>query len=170
MTVGYDLNPQVVARVRDAIDVVEVVSDYVRLKRNGRRWEGLCPFHEEKTPSFSVDAEKGLYHCFGCKAGGDVIRFVMNIDNLDFPEAVVRLAQRFGVQLPARSAAQQRRQREADRIASVLEEAQHWFSSRLQAADGGAARRELERRGFDEPTWREYGFGFAPNDWILALW
>ena len=101
--VDADLTPQVVGSVRDAIDIVEVVGDHVKLRRAGRRWQGLCPFHEEKTPSFSVDPARGLYYCFGCHAGGDAISFVMRLERLEFPEAVERLARRFGVQLPPRS-------------------------------------------------------------------
>ena len=83
--------------------MLDVVGDHVRLKKRGRGWEGLCPFHEEKTPSFSVDPDKGLYYCFGCHQGGDVFKFVMQVEHLSFPEAVDRLARRFGVKLPPRS-------------------------------------------------------------------
>jgi len=88
-----------VARVREATDIVAVISEYVQLKRVGRRWQGLCPFHAEKTPSFSVNAEMGVYHCFGCKASGDAITFLREVEHLDFPEAVERLAGRSGIAL-----------------------------------------------------------------------
>ena len=101
--IDADLNRDVIARVREAADLVDVAGEHVRLKKKGRTWEGLCPFHEEKTPSFSIDAEKGLYYCFGCHQGGDVFKFVMQLENLDFPEAVERLAHRYGVTLPPRS-------------------------------------------------------------------
>lgn len=164
-----DLGPDVIARVREAVDLVEVVSDHVRLKRRGRGFEGLCPFHDEKTPSFSVDPEKGLYYCFGCHQGGDVFRFVMELERLSFPEAVEQLARRFGVELPAAGPDARRRRRETDRLRSLLEEAQHFFVSRLASADGAAARRELERRGFGRDTWSEFGFGFAPGGWRALL-
>lgn len=165
----FDLGPDIVARVREATDLVEVVSDHVRLQRRGRSWEGLCPFHDEKTPSFSVDPERGLYYCFGCHQGGDSIRFVMETERLSFPEAVEWLARRFGVELPLADPAARRRRQDSDRLRSLLEEAQHWFESRLQGADGGPARRELERRGFDRETWREFGFGVAPETWRALL-
>ncbi len=160
-----DLSREVVDRVREAADIVEVVGDHVRLRRRGQKWEGLCPFHEEKTPSFSVDATKALYYCFGCHQGGDIFKFVMQVDRLSFPEAVDRLARRYGVKLPPASPeARQRRQR-GDRIRSLLEEAQRFFTDRLNEAGGAKARRELERRGFEPSTWVEFGFGWAPDDW-----
>jgi DNA primase len=167
--VDADLNPQVVTSVRDAIDIVEVVSDHVKLRRAGRRWQGLCPFHEEKTPSFSVDPERGLFYCFGCHAGGDAIGFVMRLERLEFPEAVERLARRFGVQLPPRSPESRRQHQEAERQRSLLEEAQQWFCEQLTGADAEAARKTLEKRGYDATTWSEYGFGFAPDDWRRLL-
>ncbi len=165
----FELGSDVITRVREAVDVIEVVSDHVRLRKRGRTWEGLCPFHDEKTPSFSVDPEKGLYFCFGCRAGGDVFRFVMDRENLNFPEAVEMLARRYGVALPARSPEARKRRQETDRLRSLLEEAQHWFVDRLAAPDAAGARRELERRGFGASTWRDFGFGWAPDDWRLLI-
>ncbi|HSL17706.1 MAG TPA: DNA primase [Methylomirabilota bacterium] len=164
-----DLNPQVVAQVRDAADLVEVVGDHVKLKKRGRKYEGLCPFHEEKTPSFSVDAEKGLYYCFGCHTGGDVIKFVMQLERLSFPEAVERLARRFGVHLPPASPGARRRRDQTDRLRTILEEAQHWFVDQLAGPAGAASRAELERRGFPRELWADYGFGHAPDDWRRLL-
>jgi len=167
--VDTDLNPQVVAQVRDAADLVEIVADHVKLKKRGRKYEGLCPFHEEKTPSFSVDAEKGLYYCFGCHQGGDAIKFVMQMERLSFPEAVERLARRFGVHLPPASPDARRRRDQADRLRTILEEAQHWFTDQLAGPAGGTSRAELERRGFGRETWQEFGFGHAPDDWRQLL-
>jgi DNA primase len=160
-----DLSRDSVARVREAVDMVEVVGDHVRLKKRGRSWEGLCPFHEEKTPSFSVDPEKGLYYCFGCHQGGDVFKFLMQTENLNFPEAVEHLAQRFGVSLPPRSPETLRRREAGDRLRSLLEEAQHFFAECLDAPEGSAARSELSRRGFPKDSWRGIGFGYAPDEW-----
>jgi DNA primase len=167
--IDADLNPQIIAQVRDATDLVEVVGDHVKLKKRGRKFEGLCPFHEEKTPSFSIDPEKGLYYCFGCHQGGDAINFVMQLERLSFPEAVERLARRFGVHLPPASPDARRRRQSADRLRTVLEEAQHWFTEQLETAAGAAARSELERRGFGRETWRDFGFGYAPDDWRQLL-
>jgi DNA primase len=97
-----DINDNVLAELRSASDIVAVISDHTALKKAGRSWKGLCPFHNERTPSFTVDRDKGLYHCFGCGAGGDVIHFVRQIDRMEFPEAVEVLASRFGVTIPRR--------------------------------------------------------------------
>jgi DNA primase len=167
--VDADLNPQVIAQVRDATDLVEVASDHVKLKKRGRKYEGLCPFHEEKTPSFSIDPEKGLFYCFGCHAGGDAIKFVMELERLNFPEAVERLARQFGVHLPPASPDARRRRQTTDRLRTVLEEAQHWFTEQLDSPAGAAARSELERRGYSKETWRDFGFGYAPDDWRQLL-
>jgi DNA primase len=167
--IDADLNPQVIAQVRDATDLVDVAGDHVKLKKRGRKYEGLCPFHEEKTPSFSIDPEKGLYYCFGCHQGGDSIDFVMKIDRLSFPEAVERLARRFGVHLPPASPEARRRRQTSDRLRTILEEAQHWFTEQLASPTGASARSELERRGYEKPTWRDFGFGYAPDDWRQLL-
>lgn len=163
------MNRDFVDRVRDSADIVSVVSDVVRLKKRGRVWEGLCPFHEEKTPSFSVDPVKGLYYCFGCHAGGDVFRFVMETENATFPESVERLARAFGVPLPAPDPAARQRRSEADALRSILEEAQKVFAETLRGPDGAGARSELERRGFPQDTWSRYGFGWAPDAWRHLL-
>ncbi len=167
--VDIDLGRDSVARVREAADIVEIVGEHVRLKKRGRTWEGLCPFHEEKTPSFSVDAEKGLYYCFGCHQGGDVFKFVMQQENLNFPETVERLARQYGVQLPPRSPEARRRREAGDRQRELLREAQRFFADCLEQAEGSTARSELERRGFAKETWRGYGFGYAPDDWRRLL-
>ena len=167
--IDADLNPQVIAQVRDATDLVDVAGDHVKLKKRGRKFEGLCPFHEEKTASFSIDPEKGLYYCFGCHQGGDSIDFVMKLDRLSFPEAVERLARRFGVHLPPASPEARRRRQTSDRLRTILEEAQHWFTEQLDSPAGASARSELERRGYEKSTWRDFGFGFAPDDWRQLL-
>lgn len=164
-----DLSRDSVARVREAADVLDVVGDHVRLKKRGRGWEGLCPFHEEKTPSFSVDPDKGLYYCFGCHQGGDVFKFVMQVEHLSFPEAVERLARRYGVKLPPRSPETRKRREAGERQRALLEEAQQFFVDCLAGAEGAEARRELERRGFAKETWGGFGFGYAPDDWRRLL-
>jgi DNA primase len=167
--VDVDIGRDSVARVREAADLVDIVSDHVRLKKRGRSWEGLCPFHEEKTPSFSVDPDKGLYYCFGCHQGGDLFKFIMQVEHLSFPEAVERLARRFGVKLPPRSPETGKRREAGDRIRALLEEAQQFFVARLEDAEGSEARSELERRGFPRESWRDFGFGYAPDDWRRLL-
>ncbi len=163
--IDADLNRDVIARVREAADLVDVAGEHVRLKKKGRTWEGLCPFHEEKTPSFSIDAEKGLYYCFGCHQGGDVFKFLMQLENLNFPEVVERLARRYGVTLPPRSPEARQRRDAGDRQRVLLEEAQRFFSDCLEQPMGHQAQAELERRGFAKDSWRSFGFGYAPDEW-----
>ncbi len=155
-----------VARVREATDIVAVISEYVQLKRVGRRWQGLCPFHAEKTPSFSVNAEMGVYHCFGCKASGDAITFLREVEHLDFPEAVERLAGRSGIALrytaPGEGADRQMR----GKLTEALEQAVEWYHQRLLTSpDAGQARGYLRHRGYDGDVVRQYRLGWAPDDW-----
>jgi len=161
----YELGPEFLARLRDAVDIIEVISDHVRLKHKGKSWEGLCPFHDEKTPSFTVDPVKGLYYCFGCHQGGDAFKFLMNLEHLSFPEAAEHLARRFGVPLPARDPEARKRRRESEHRRSLLEEAQAFYRRALSRPEAESARKELERRGFEEDSWTVYGFGWAPDDW-----
>ncbi|MXZ85328.1 MAG: DNA primase [Acidimicrobiia bacterium] len=155
-----------VARVREATDIVAVIGEYVQLKRVGRRWQGLCPFHAEKTPSFSVNAEMGVYHCFGCKASGDAITFLREVEHADFVEAVERLAGRAGIVLrytaPGEGADRQKR----GKLTDALEQAVEWYHQRLlTAADAGPARGYLRHRGYDGDVVRQYKMGWAPDDW-----
>jgi DNA primase len=158
----YDLSRPVVERVRDAADLVTVVGDVVTLRKSGRNWMGLCPFHGEKTASFSVSREKGTYYCFGCKRGGDVIDFVMETERLSFAEAVERLAERFGVELPLASPGARRRREEADVLADALEAAQACFMRRIT---GDRPRAFLERRGVTLEKAAAFGLGYAPAEW-----
>ncbi len=163
MPSDLDINDHVLAELRSAADIVEVISDHTTLKKAGRSWKGLCPFHNERTPSFTADRDKGLYHCFGCGAGGDVIHFVREIDRLDFPDAVEALASRFGVSIP-------RRQRRGpvddrrDRLYEALSAAQRFYAERLGRA-GNPAARYLEERGVPAEMAKSLGLGFAPDAW-----
>lgn len=155
-----------VESVRDAADIVRVVGDYVQLKQAGRRLKGLCPFHNEKTPSFSVDPDAQLFYCFGCQTGGDLFKFVQLYEKMSFPEAVKHLAGRFGVPLPARDPAARAREDARDRLLRLNDAAAAWFRSRL--ADprvGAAARAYLERRGFGDDTVESLAVGYAPDAW-----
>ena len=165
MTSSFDLdiNDNVLAELRSASDIVAVIGDHTTLKKAGRSWKGLCPFHNERTPSFTVDRDKGLYHCFGCGAGGDVIHFVRQIDRLEFPEAVEVLASRFGVTIPRRQRSGPRDDRR-DRLFEALSAAQRFFAERL-ARPGNAAAAYLESRGVPVPMWTTLGLGHAPDAW-----
>ena len=145
-------------------DIVEVVSSYVRLsKKSGSNLFGLCPFHSEKTPSFSVSPDKQIYHCFGCGKGGGVINFVMEIENLSFPEAVEFLAKRAGMPLP-----EETNDRESRRRARMLElnkAAARFFYEQLSTPAGQAACDYMRKRKLSPATARNFGIGFAPDSW-----
>jgi len=158
-----DINDSVLAQLRSAADIVEVIGDHTRLKKAGRSWKGLCPFHNERTPSFTVDRDKGLYHCFGCGAGGDVIHFVRQVDRLDFPEAVEALAGRFGVAIPRRERRGPREDRR-ERLLAAVADAQRFYAERL-ARPGNAAAKYLEGRNVPTEIWTEFGLGHAPDAW-----
>ena len=161
-----------IARVRAASDFVALASEHLALKRVGTRWVGLCPFHAEKSPSFSLNSELGYYYCFGCGAKGDVITFVREIDHLDFVEAVERLAGRAGIALryDDQGAGGRDHQRRA-RIQETLEKAIGWYHQRLLAGpDSSKARAYLRHeRGYDSEIVRTYQLGWAPEGWDTLL-
>jgi len=155
-----------IARVRAASDLVQVAGEHMALRRVGRRWVGLCPFHAEKSPSFSVNGEEGLYYCFGCGAKGDVITFVREVEHLEFAEAVERLAGRAGLQIAYDDAAvSKERQRRAVLVDAMIA-AVDWYHERLLSGrDGAAARAYLRDLGYDGDTVRAYRLGWAPDEW-----
>jgi DNA primase len=159
-------------RVKQAADIVEVVSAHTDLRRQGARYVGLCPFHEERTPSFSVEPQEKLYHCFGCGVGGDVIKFVEEKDGLSFTEAVEMLADRYGVELereqedPRAEARRQRRRR----LEQLLDRAAAYYANYLWESEEAAKAREyLAGRGLREEVLRAFGVGYAPSAWDKIL-
>src|SRR5712692_11098512 len=157
-----DITESVLAELRSAADIVEVIGEHTKLKKAGRSWKGLCPFHRERTPSFTVDRDKGLYHCFGCGAGGDVIHFVRQIDRLDFPEAIEFLAQRFGVTIPQRTRGPHDERRE--KLLDALSAAHRFFQAEL-ARPGNPAERYLAQRHVAPDLSRRLALGYAPDSW-----
>ena len=154
-----------VARVRAATDMVALVGEHAALKRQGQRFVGLCPFHSEKTPSFSVNAEAGLYHCFGCQASGDAISFVRAMEHLDFVDAVRRLADRSGVTIHE-DAGSSRENARRKPLLDAMESAAEWYHRRLLTSpDAGLARDYLRSRGYDGDVVRRFRLGWAPDDW-----
>ncbi|XKE46363.1 DNA primase [Halomonas organivorans] len=150
------------------VDVVEVVGERVKLKKTGRNHSGLCPFHQEKSPSFTVSADKQFYHCFGCGAHGNALRFLMEYDKLRFPEAVEQLAARLGVEVPREGADDPRaqaRERKRKEGVNLLELAASFFRERLRMPEGQGARDYLERRGLSPEVVRDFGIGYAPDAW-----
>jgi DNA primase len=159
-------------RVKAAADIVEVISAHTDLRRQGARYTGLCPFHEERTPSFSVEPTEKLYHCFGCGVGGDVIKFVEEKEGLGFAEAVEVLADRYGVELereqedPRAEAKRQRRRR----LEQLLERSAAFYSNFLwESEEAGKARDYLAGRGLREEVLRAFGVGYAPSAWDKIL-
>lgn len=141
----------------------EVIGRRVQLRKKGREWEGLCPFHKEKTPSFTVNEEKGFYHCFGCGEHGSVFDFVMKTDGLSFPETVERLAQDAGMQVPQDTPEERHRAERRKGLEDVTEAACKWFERNLYMPEGKAALDYLRGRGLDDKTIKEFRLGFAPN-------
>jgi DNA primase len=133
------------------------------LTKRGREHSGLCPFHNEKTPSFTVSDDKGFYHCFGCGAHGDVIKFVQETEGLSFPEAIERLAAEAGMQVPRQSPQERERAERAASLYDVVEAAAAWFQEQLQGESGQGARRYLQGRGLDAPVWQRFRIGYAPD-------
>ena len=143
--------------------LVSVIGKRVALKRAGREHSGLCPFHNEKTPSFTVNEEKGFYHCFGCGAHGSVFDFVMETENLSFPEAVERLAAEAGMEVPQDSPEERARSERAKGLYDVLEAAALYFEKQLRMPEGKRALQYLLERGLTEETIKTYRLGFAPD-------
>ena len=148
-------------------DIVEVVGARVALKRAGSNYKGLCPFHGEKTPSFTVSASKGFYHCFGCSAHGTAIDFLMNYDNLEFPEAVEALAEMMGLEVPRETGGTPERKEENEELYALLREADQIYRAALRASETAIAY--VKKRGIDGPTAGRFGIGYAPNAWDTTL-
>jgi DNA primase len=158
--------------VKDAVDMVELVGARTELRRAGGRMVGLCPFHDERTPSFSVNVEQKLYHCFGCGEGGDAIGFVQQTEALDFPGAVEFLATRYGVELKREEEDPQaeERRRRRERLLKLLERATAFYERFLwEAAEAEPARRYLAGRGLDAQILRDFRIGYAPKAWDRVI-
>ncbi|HVS99627.1 MAG TPA: DNA primase, partial [Solirubrobacterales bacterium] len=159
-------------QVRDAADIVEVIGAYTDLKRQGAQMMGLCPFHDERSPSFSVDPQDKLYHCFGCGEAGDIFGFVMEKEGLGFSEAVEQLADRYGVELQRESEdpRDEARRRQRQRLQQLLERASVYYANYLwESKEAGKAREYLAGRGLAETVLRDFGVGFAPSAWDKIL-
>ena len=154
---------ELIEEVRSANDIVDVISGYVRLQKKGSSYAGLCPFHNEKTGSFHVSHTKQLYHCFGCGAGGNVFTFIMQYENYSFKEAVELLAQRAGIQLPARELSEQAK-RESDyrsRLFEVNREAGKYYYMLLRSGHGAHALDYFRGRGLSDETMKRFGLGYS---------
>src|SRR3990172_1108161 len=151
--------------VKSSVDIVRVIGETVRLKKSGSNYLGLCPFHQENTPSFSVHATRQFYYCFGCGAKGDVFRFVIEMEKVPFPEAVRRVAQRTGIPIPAYATADEAATPEA-RLRKALEEVHEralaFYRKQLQSAEAAPVRELIRQRGVTDESVQEFGLGYAP--------
>ncbi len=153
-------------RLRAAVSIVDVVGQHVALKRVGRNWVGLCPFHGERSPSFNVREETGRYKCFGCGASGDAFRFVQDIEHVDFVTAVEQLAAKAGIQLTYTTGGESRERQRRKRLVEAMREAVDWYHERLLTApDARPARDYLRRRGLSGDVARTFKLGWAPDAW-----
>ena len=149
-------------------DIVDVVGSYVQLTRKGANLFGLCPFHSEKTGSFSVSPDKQIYHCFGCKKGGGVINFIMEEENLTFPEAVRFLAKRAGMEVPEDESNRELHRRR-QRLLDLNRDAARYYYQVLQGPEGRAVQAYLDRRQIKKSTAVKFGMGASPNSWDALL-
>ncbi|QAY79379.1 DNA primase [Sphingosinicella sp. BN140058] len=157
------LSPQFLDEVRARTSLSTVIGRSVKLQKAGREYKACCPFHQEKTPSFTINDEKGFYHCFGCGAHGDAIRFLTDARGLPFMEAVKELADAAGLEVPAPDPRAQQKAERAAGLYDVVEAAQAWFVAQLGSIEGAHARAYLQKRGLRESTIVKFGFGFAPD-------
>ena len=157
--------------LKQQADIVRIVGGYISLRKAGaQNYSGLCPFHKEKSPSFSVHAARQFYHCFGCQASGDVFSFVQKIENVTFPEAVRAVAQKLGVPLPKQAFSTEAEAKDAKLRTALLEiheRACGFFQECLRRPEGARAREYLAGRGLDEETIRQFRIGFAPDSGFL---
>ncbi|SAY38687.1 DNA primase [Candidatus Synechococcus spongiarum] len=167
------LHPSTITAVRERADIVDVVSEHVVLKRRGREFVGLCPFHEDKSPSMTVVPAKQLYYCFSCGAGGNSVKFLMELQQTSFAEVVLQLAQRYQVPVQTLSRGQQDRLRQQlshqESLHRVLALAAGWFQTNLQQAGGQEALAYLQQRGLDGATIEKFQLGYAPDRWDALL-
>ena len=164
------ISEDTIAEIRARAPIAEVIGNYVALKKSGNSLKGLCPFHNEKTPSFYVHPNRGFYHCFGCKASGDIFSFLMHVEGKTFPEVARDLAEQTGVQLPVydpqREAEFQRNKKQTERLASLMEQATEYYASQLlEHPDRAVARAEYLDRGISEESARRFRLGYAPHGW-----
>jgi len=155
---------QIIEEIRSKADMVNIISEYVPLRKRGKNYLGLCPFHSEKAPSFTVSPEKQLFHCFGCNEGGNIFAFMMKIENIGFAQAVEEIGAKMGIATP-RFSGESVTKTEKDKIYQVVALASQFFRHCLEDKMGEAARLYLQQRGIDDKTSKLFGLGYAPMGW-----
>ncbi len=155
---------EIIDEIRNSNDIVDVISQYVVLKRSGRNFFGLCPFHKEKSPSFSVSPDKQIFHCFGCGVGGNVIHFVSKIENLDFKSTLEMLAQRSGINLPlAENGQDAKRIKLKEQVYKINEFTAQYFHKNLYTTKAKQAQEYVKKRKLDNNTLQAFQIGFSTN-------
>ena len=161
--------PQFLDELKSRVGLADIIGKRVRLQKKGREHSGLCPFHTEKTPSFTVNEDKGFYHCFGCNEHGSVFDFVMKTENLSFPEAVERLALDAGMEVPRATPEDREREQRRRTLYDVVEAAAEWFESQLVGMAGQGTRDYIKGRGIDADTAGRFRLGAQRDDAYLAI-
>lgn len=160
------ISQEKIEEIRNAIDIVEFIGSFVKLKKRGKNYIGLCPFHNEKTPSFNVSPDKQMYHCFGCSAGGNVFTFLMEMEKISFVEAARSLAEMAGIQLPAYSPEMDDAAREQEDLYAVCKMgALFFYNNLINTNEGKFALEYLRKRGLTDETIKTFGLGYSPNSW-----
>lgn len=159
---------EIVERVRSEANIVDVISDYVRLRRTGKNWTGLCPFHDDKRPSFAVEPVRGIYKCFSCGKGGNVFTFLTEKNGWTFPEAVRHLAAQLNIEIPE-DHADREQYTENERLAAAIREAARFYFRTLRSDAGLPAQAYFKGRGFTDETILRFGLGYAPDEWEALL-
>ena len=163
------IQDQTLEEIKNRIDIVELISNYVDLKPAGKNYRGLCPFHEEKTPSFTVSPEKGIFHCFGCGAGGSIFNFIMKVENLSFQDAVIHLSRKAGIELPtSRRDIQNKEYRQKGKIIQLNQVVQKFYYDSLLHSEDLLAKTSrhylFQKRGIKPSTAEQFGLGYSPAD------
>lgn len=155
-----------IEEIRNAANIVDIISEYVPLRKRGKNYIGLCPFHSEKTPSFTVSDDKQIFHCFGCHAGGNVFKFIMDYKKISFVESIQELAEQLGITLEYDDAASSEKQSEQEELYDINTEAARYFSNNLlNDPEGETARQYFQNRNIKPQTLRSFGLGYALNGW-----
>ena len=152
-------------RVREATDLVELISEVTKVKKSGRSYMAVCPFHQEKTASMSVDAGRGLYHCFGCGQAGDIFTFIMEVQGLNFGEALELLANRAGITLTRDPKAAKREGERRELVDAIAAASEFYRTSLKDSSDAGHARSYVRSRGYDVDVIDEFEIGYSPEAW-----
>ena len=155
-----------IEKLRSTVSIVDTIQQYVALKRTGRNWVGLCPFHAEKSPSFNVREEHGRYKCFGCDKGGDIFTFIQEIEHTDFPGAIEHLAAKAGMTLTYTTTGQSKERAQRKKLTAAMNDAVEWYHERLLKDPGARGARDyLRARGLAGDIARQFKLGWAPDDW-----